>query len=58
MKRRINIHIPTKYVLSVMTFLCLLMIVLSFVINGFARPVKDAVASVIVPVQTGMDNVG
>ncbi len=58
MKRRNNFHFPTKYILSILTFLCILLIVLSFTIDGFARPVKNTVAKVVIPVQTGMNKLG
>lgn len=58
MKRQNKFHFPTKYLLTILTFLCVLMIVLSFVIDGFARPVKNAVAKIVIPIQTGMNNVG
>lgn len=50
--------IPTKYILFTLSFLCMLLIVLSFIIPNFANPVKDAVSTAIVPVSKGMNEVG
>lgn len=58
MKRRNRIHIPTKYILSLLTFVCIVLIILSFVMDGFLRPVKNAVAKAVIPVQTGMNQIG
>lgn len=58
MKRQNNFHFPTKYLLAILTFLCVLMIVLSFVVDGFARPVKNAVAKIVIPIQSGMNDIG
>lgn len=58
MKRQGKFHFPTKYLLSILTFFCVLLIVLSYSINGFARPVKNAVAKIVIPVQSGMNHVG
>ena len=58
MKRQNKFHFPTKYLLAILTFLCVLMIVLSFVVDGFARPVKNAVAKIVIPIQSGMNDIG
>ncbi len=51
-------NIPTKYILFILSFLCMVLIAVSFVMPGFARPVKDGVSSVLVPVSKGMNEIG
>ena len=58
MRKRKNREIPTKYILFALTFTCIVTIVLSFIFEGFATPVKSAVSYVISPVTKGMNNVG
>lgn len=58
MRKRKNHEIPTKYILFALTFLCFVTIILSFVIDGFATPVKSAAATVMNPVTKGMNKVG
>ncbi len=50
--------VPTKYILFLLSFLCMVLIVLSFIMPGFARPVKNGVSYVLVPVSKGMNEVG
>ena len=50
--------IPTKYILFILSFLCMVLIVLSFIMPGFASPVKEGVSYVLVPVSKGMNQVG
>lgn len=58
MKKRKNHIIPTKYILFLLTFLCIVTIILSFLIEDFATPVKSAAASVMNPVTKGMNMTG
>lgn len=58
MRKRIKFSIPTKYILTFLTFLCAGTIVLSFVSRSFSTAVKDTTAKVVVPVQKGMNHVG
>ncbi len=58
MKKRETVEFPTKYILSILTIICVICIVLSLVNDDFGRPVKNAVATVVVPVQDGMNSVG
>lgn len=58
MRRRNNREIQPKYILFALSFLCLVTIVASFIFDGFATPVKSAVAYVMTPVTKGMNNVG
>ena len=58
MKTRGKFTISTKYILSGLTFVCVAFIVLCVVNQDFGRPIKDACAKVIIPVQKGMNYVG
>ncbi|MBE5927342.1 MAG: rod shape-determining protein MreC [Lachnospiraceae bacterium] len=58
MKHQNKFHFPTKYLLAILTFLCVIMIVLSFIIDDFARPVKNTVAKIVIPIQSGMNDIG
>jgi rod shape-determining protein MreC len=50
--------IPISYILSGLSFLCAVLIILSFIVPNFASPVKDAVSYVVIPVSKGMNEVG
>lgn len=58
MSRRKKREFPTKYILFSLTFLCLILIVCSFIFEGFASPVKSAASDVMNPVAKGMNKVG
>lgn len=58
MKKRETIEFPTKYILSILTIICIICIVLSLINEDFGRPVKNGVATVVVPIQDGMNKVG
>lgn len=58
MRRRNKVEIPTKYILSILSFLCVVLILCSFLIEGFATPVKSAVSYVMIPSTKGMNSVG
>ena len=58
MRKRKNREIPTKYILFGLTFICIVTIILSFIFEGFATPVKSAVSYVMAPVTKGMNNAG
>lgn len=49
MKKRSESIFPTKYILFILTFICAACIVLSIVYDDFGRPVKNAVATVVIP---------
>lgn len=51
-------NVPAKYILFILSFLCMVLIVLSFIMPGFARPVKNGVSYILVPVSKGMNEVG
>ncbi len=58
MRRRSRKQIPTKYILYGLSFLCLVLIICSFVFDGFASPVKSGASYVMNPVAKGMNGVG
>lgn len=58
MSKRNKREFPTKYVLFLLSFLCLILIVCSFVFKGFATPVKSAASDVMNPVANGMNKIG
>lgn len=58
MKKRGESVFPTKYILFILTFICAACIVLSIINEDFGRPVKNIVATVVIPVQEGMNKVG
>ncbi len=58
MRRRDKKEFPIKYVLFSLTFLCLVLIVASFVFDGFATPVKSAASYAMTPVTKGMNQIG
>lgn len=58
MRRRDKKEFPIKYVLFSLTFLCLVLIVASFVFDGSATPVKSAASYAMTPVTKGMNQIG
>ena len=58
MRKRTKFTIPTKYILIFLTFICAALIIASFLSGSFGSSVKNAAASVVIPVQKGMNHVG
>ncbi len=58
MKNRDESVFPTKYILFILTFISIACIVLSLVYEDFGRPVKNLVATIVIPVQSGMNKAG
>ena len=58
MKKREKLVIPTKYILSFLSVVCALFMILCLVNENVARPIKNACAAVVIPVQKGMNYVG
>lgn len=58
MRRRAKKEFPTKYILFILSFFCLVTIVASFFIDGFAAPVKSGASYIMMPVTKGMNKVG
>ena len=58
MKRQNKKQLPSKYVLLIMTIVCIIIIALSAEMNISAGPVGKAVGQVIVPMQKGLNQIG
>ena len=58
MKKRGRFTIPTKYIISALSAFCAVFIVLCVINEDFGRPVKEVCATVILPIQKGMNYVG
>lgn len=58
MKKRRKQSIPISYILSGLSFLCVVLIIVSFIVPGFAEPVKNTVSYVVIPVSKGMNEIG
>ncbi|MDE6209732.1 MAG: rod shape-determining protein MreC [Lachnospiraceae bacterium] len=58
MKKRGKFTIPTKYIIAILSFICIAFITLCVINENFSRPIKEAAATVIVPIQKGMNYVG
>ncbi len=57
-KKRKKFHIPAKYLLIVLSGLCVLMMLFTFRTNLFEGPLKTAVGYVAVPFQRGIAQIG
>lgn len=58
MKKHKKISIPAKYILIFLTVLCTGFIVISLVNNSAMSPVQNAVSTVLMPVQRGLNQIG
>ncbi len=58
MKGPKKIRIKSKYILLFLSILCFGMIVLTIINKEFARPVRNVVAKVVMPVQKGVNYLG
>lgn len=58
MKRRNKIPIPPKYVLAVLSFFCVILIILSFKYEEQLAPIKTTVGTVMTPMQKGINKIG
>ena len=58
MRRSNKKTIPISYILSGLSFLCVVLIIVSFIVPNFATPVKDVVSYVVILVSKGMNEVG
>ena len=48
----------SKYIFIILTVLCVMMVVLSSIKDGLMNPLRNAVGTVLVPMQTGVNRVG
>lgn len=58
MKKRGKYVIPTKYIAMILSVICISFVALCLVNDNFARPIKEATAAVVLPMQKGMNYVG
>ena len=58
MRRRSKISLPSKYMLLLLTILCVGMMFVTFVTNVNLEPVQTISGYVIVPIQKGINNIG
>ena len=58
MKKPGKYTIPTKYILTFLSVLCAGFVLLTMINSDIARPIREAAAKVILPVQHGMNHVG
>lgn len=56
--RKNKIEIPSKYILLVLSIICLIMMILSYTIDVFSGPLKIVSAYTVVPVQKGIESTG
>ncbi len=57
-RSRIKFKIPSKYILTFLSLICAGLIILSLTNNDFGRPVKNAISTVLVPIQKGINQIG
>lgn len=58
MKRKSKYSLHPKYILGICTFLCIVLIIVSFKYSDEIQPVKTAVGTVLTPMQRGINTVG
>lgn len=58
MRKRTKISIDPKYILLAVVILCVILIIISFRFKEKMTPVRQAVSSVITPMQRGINSVG
>ena len=56
--RKNKIEIPSKYILLVLTVICIIMMVLSYTVDVFTGPLKSISAYTVVPFQKGIEATG
>lgn len=58
MKRKFKISIPARYVLAILSIICLVLIFVSFKYGDSIAPVKTVVGRVMTPMQKGINEIG
>lgn len=58
MKDNSKFSVPAKYILFILTLLCAFLIFMSMFNDNFGKGIKNAVTTVIVPLQEGVNSVG
>ena len=57
-RKRDKFSIPDKYLLLILTFVCILLMAVTFMTDYSATPLNKAVGYVVVPFQKGVDRIG
>lgn len=58
MKRKFKISIPARYVLTILSVICLILVFVSFRYDDSIAPVKTVVGRVMTPMQKGINEIG
>lgn len=58
MKRKFKLSIPARYVLAILSIVCLILIFVSFKYGDSIAPVKTMVGRVMTPMQKGINQIG
>ncbi len=58
MKKKLSSFLSTKVILIVLAFLCLVFIGVSFFTDKLTTPLRNAISTVVIPVQRGMNYIG
>lgn len=58
MKKKVSSFMTSKYILIVLTAVCLIFISTSFFTDWLVAPLRSAISMVVVPLQKGMNNLG
>ena len=58
MKKKVSSFMTSKYILIVLTAVCLIFISTSFFTDRLVAPLRSAIPTVVVPLQKGMNNLG
>ena len=58
MKKKVSSFMTPKYILIVLTAICLIFISTSFFTDRLVAPLRSAISMVVVPLQKGMNNLG
>jgi len=56
-RKREHVHLPTKYLLLMLTLLCVVTMVVSFTTDIFSKPLNAISGYIVVPFQKGLTNV-
>ena len=58
MKRQSKFSVKPKILIFVLTLVCIASLILSFAFSGFSKPFKAVAGVAVVPLQTGINNIG
>ena len=57
-RKKEKLHLPTKYLLFILTIICIVVMIVSFTTNVLSTPLNTISGYLIVPFQDGLTNVG